>query len=99
MSDLGFKAGAPVVQVKSIIDEATGFTVVIQCCYCFEEHGHGSGVDLAEGIPDGLGHRVTHCGGSSDPVLGSWHGYNISTVAWKLAERTMAKRKKCKVIQ
>ncbi len=84
----GFKDGMPVVQVKSIHESSSGgLFVTIQCCYCFKEHEHGGSDGLSKSeIPDGLGHRISHCTGST-LRLNALDGYNISTVAWKLAKR------------
>lgn len=100
MSDkhYGFKSGSPVVQVKSIHciitpeNSTPDICVKVQCCYCFEEHIHEPGiVDLSQCliVPDGLGHRESLCIDAS----GSVYGYNISTVAWKLAGRKIIRCK------
>ena len=86
--------GAPVVQVKSIHilqDPIPCITVKVQCCYCFKEHDHDSGGVLTpENIPDDLGHMEPCCRhGSGASISGSVHGYNISTVAWKMSGRTI----------
>ncbi len=93
-----FKDGKPTIQVKTIVkDKKTGvFSVVVSCCYCFKEHWHGVGVaglDMASlgDLPDWLGHRVAHCN-SPRLMAESIHGYNISSLAWKLSGRPIKHR-------
>jgi hypothetical protein len=84
-----FQAAAPVVQVKSIHCFSRIYIAVkIQCCYCFKEHEHADrGVTSCDFdcIPDELGHAAAECVNEA----GSEYGYNISTVAWKMAGRSI----------
>jgi hypothetical protein len=94
---------APVVQVKEIVQDTHGFSIVVPCCWCFEDHWHGPGCDIQSEIPDSFGHREVHC---SNRLMspGRSHGYNISSNAWKKAGRRImqksdfssAKRRKTK---
>lgn len=70
-SNMEYKAGAPVVQVKSIHSFSTGgITVRIPCCYCFEEHEHGDGGFIKFNPPGGDlgGVKITVKSGLSESV-------------------------------
>jgi hypothetical protein len=75
---LGWKEGAPVIQVARARNPLGGWLVVFYCGFCRREHIHG-----ADNAPhSGDGHRVAHCGTTQGPAfspLSPWHksGYYI----------------------